>query len=114
MARVKRGVTTRKYHKKVLKRAKGFYGRNKNCFRVANERVDKALQYNYRDRKVRKREFRSLWIMRLNAVARQYGLKYSTLMDKLKKANIIINRKILSDLAINNPDSFKLIIEKVK
>lgn len=113
MARVKRGVASRQYRKKVLKMAKGFRGRNKNCYRIAKERVQKGLQYNYRDRKVRRRQFRSLWIVRLNAVAREMGLKYSILIDKLKKAGIVLNRKQLADLAVNEPVAFKKIVEKI-
>lgn len=113
MARVKRGVASRQYRKKVLKMAKGFRGRNKNCYRIAKERVQKGLQYNYRDRKVRRRQFRSLWIVRLNAVAREMGLKYSILIDKLKKAGIVLNRKQLADLAVNEPIAFKKIVEKI-
>jgi len=114
MARVKRSVASRAYRKKILKAAKGYYGRNKNCYRIAKERVEKAGQYNYRDRKVRRREFRSLWIVRLNAVVREMGLKYSTFIDKLNKANVVLNRKVLADLAVNEPNTFKLIVEKVK
>ena len=114
MARVKRSVASRKYRKKILKLAKGYYGRNKNCYRIAKERVEKAGQYNYRDRKVRRRDFRSLWIVRLNAAVRNFGLKYSTFIDGLKKADIVLNRKVLSDLAINNPSVFEAIIAKVK
>ena len=113
MARVKRGTTTHYYHKKVLKKAKGYRGRNKNCFRIAKGRVEKAGQYNYRDRRVRRREFRSLWIVRLNAAVREFGLKYSTFIDKLSKAGIELNRKMLADLAVNNPNVFKSIVERI-
>ena len=113
MARVKRGVASRQYRKKVLKMAKGFRRQKKNCYRIAKERVQKGLQYNYRDRKVRRRQFRSLWIVRLNAVAREMGLKYSILIDKLKKAGIVLNRKQLADLAVNEPIAFKKIVEKI-
>ena len=114
MARVKRSVASRAYRKKILKAAKGYYGRNKNCYRIAKERVEKAGQYNYRDRKVRRREFRSLWIVRLNAAVREMGLKYSTFIDKLHKAGILLNRKVLADMAVNEPAVFKTIVEKVK
>ena len=114
MARVKRGVASRNYRKKVLKMAKGYRGRNKNCYSIAVERVQKGLQYNYRDRKVRRREFRSLWIARLNASVRDMGLKYSTFIDKLKKSGILLNRKMLANLAANEPSTFKAIVEKLK
>ena len=114
MARVKRSVASRKYRKKILKQAKGYCGRNKNCYRIAKERVEKALQYNYRDRRVRRREFRSLWIVRLNATVREFGLKYSTFIDKLKKSGILLNRKVLANMAVNEPIAFKAIIDKIK
>ena len=114
MARVKRGVASRKYRKKVLKMAKGYQGRNKNCYRIAVQKVQKGLQYNYRDRRVRRREFRALWIVRLNAAVREMGLKYSTFIDKLKKAGVELNRKMLADLAVNEPTAFKAIVERVK
>ncbi len=114
MAKVKRSVASRKYRKKILKHAKGYYGRNKNCYRIAKERVEKAQQYNYRDRKVRRRSFRSLWIVRLNAAVREFGLKYSTFINSLHKAGISLNRKMLADIAVNKPDIFKSIIEKIK
>ena len=113
MARVKRGTTTHYYHKKIKKKAKGYRGRNNNCFRIAKERVEKAGQYNYRDRRVRRREFRSLWIVRLNAAVRELGLKYSIFISKLSKSGIDLNRKVLADLAVNNPNVFKSIVEKV-
>ena len=113
MARVKRGVASRQYRKKILKMASGYRGRNNNCYRIAKQKVQKGLQYNYRDRKVRRRQFRSLWIVRLNAVAREMGLKYSTLIDKLKKAGITINRKMLADLAVNEPETFKKIVNSI-
>ena len=94
--------------------AKGYQGRNKNCYRIAVQKVQKALQYNYRDRRVRRREFRSLWIVRLNAAVREMGLKYSTFIDKLKKAGINLNRKMLADLAVNEPVVFKAVVDKVK
>ncbi len=114
MARVKRGVASRNYRKKVLKSAKGYYGRNKNCYRIAKERVDKAMQYSYRDRRVRRRDFRSLWIVRLNAAVREFGLKYSTFINLLKKENIVLNRKVLANLAASEPEVFKTIVERVK
>ena len=93
--------------------ASGYRGRNNNCYRIAKQKVQKGLQYNYRDRKVRRRQFRSLWIVRLNAVAREMGLKYSTLIDKLKKAGITINRKMLADLAVNEPETFKKMVNSI-
>ena len=94
--------------------AKGYQGRNKNCYRIAVQQVQKGLQYNYRDRRVRRREFRALWIVRLNAVVREMGMKYSTFIDKLKKAGIELNRKMLADLAVNEPTAFKAIVDRVK
>ncbi len=114
MARVKRGVTTHARHKKVLKQAKGYRGRNKNVFRAAIERVEKGLQYAYRDRRVRKRTFRALWIQRINAGAREHGLTYSQFMNGIKLAGIEIDRKVLSDLAVREPDAFKAIVEKAQ
>jgi large subunit ribosomal protein L20 len=114
MARVKRGVTTHARHKKVLKQAKGYRGRNKNVFRAAIERVEKGLQYAYRDRRVRKRSFRALWIQRINAGAREHGLTYSQFMNGIKLAGIEIDRKVLSDLAVREPDAFKAIVEKAQ
>jgi large subunit ribosomal protein L20 len=114
MARVKRGVTTHARHKKVLKQAKGYRGRNKNVFRAAIERVEKGLQYAYRDRRVRKRTFRALWIQRINAGAREHGLTYSQFMNGIKLAGIEIDRKVLSDLAVREPDAFKSIVEKAQ
>ena len=114
MARVKRSVVSRQYRKKILKNAKGYYGRNKNCYRIAKERVEKAQQYNYRDRRVRRRAFRSLWILRLNAAVREFGMKYSTFINSLKKSGISLNRKVLADMAVNEPKIFKSIIEKIK
>ena len=113
MARVTRGVTSHAKHKKVLKQAKGFYGRRKNTIRTAKAAVDKAGQYSYRDRKVRKRSFRSLWIQRINAAARQEGLTYATFIHGLDLAGIEIDRKVLSDIAGNDPAGFKAIAEKV-
>ena len=114
MARVKRGVTAHAKHKKVLEQAKGFYGRRKNTIRTAKAAVDKAGQYAYRDRKVRKRNFRSLWIQRINAGVRQYGLSYSQFMGKLHKSGIELNRKVLADLAMNHADAFKAVVDSVK
>jgi large subunit ribosomal protein L20 len=114
MARIKRGVNRIKKRKKILDLAKGYRGRSKNCFRIALQRVEKALQYAYRDRKTRKRDMRALWIQRINAAVRSHGLVYSRFMDGLIKANIMLDRKILADLAVRNSDVFTKIIEKVK
>ncbi|MEQ8178800.1 MAG: 50S ribosomal protein L20 [Amphiplicatus sp.] len=114
MSRVKRGVTAHARHKKILKKAKGYYGRRKNTFRVANQAVEKAGQYAYRDRRVRKRNFRALWIQRINAGARELGLTYSRLIDGLSKAGIEIDRKVLADIAVKEPEAFKAIAEKAK
>lgn len=112
MARVKRGVTVKARHKKILKLAKGFYGRANNCYRIAIEKVEKALRYAYRDRRRKKRDFRGLWIQRINAGARLHGLTYSRLMNGLKKAGFELDRKVLADLAAREPDSFKALAEK--
>lgn len=114
MARVKRGVTAHAKHKKVLKAAKGFYGRRKNTIRIAKQAVEKANQYAFRDRKRRKRTFRALWIQRLNAAVRPFGLTYSRFIDGLNKTGLEIDRKVLSDLAIREPAAFQVIVEKVK
>ena len=114
MARVKRGVTAHAKHKKVLKAAKGYYGRRKNTIRVAKQAVEKAGQYAYRDRKVRKRTFRALWIQRINAAARLHGLTYGRFIDGLAKSGLVIDRKVLSDLAIREPAAFAAIVEKAK
>ena len=114
MARVKRGVTSHAKHKKVLEQAKGFSGRRKNTIRTAKAAVDKAGQYAYRDRKVRKRNFRSLWIQRINAAARLEGFTYSQFIYGLDKAGIEIDRKVLSDSAGNDPVGFKAIADKVR
>jgi large subunit ribosomal protein L20 len=114
MPRVKRGVTARARHKKVLKKAKGYYSARRSVYRVAKQAVIKAAQYAYRDRKQKKRVFRSLWIVRINAAARENGLSYSTLMAGLKKANIEIDRKILADIAVFDKEAFKAIADKVK
>jgi large subunit ribosomal protein L20 len=114
MARVKRGVTAHAKHKKVLEQAKGFYGRRKNTIRAAKAAVDRAGQYAYRDRKVRKRNFRSLWIQRINAAARLEGFTYSQFVFGLDKAGIEIDRKVLADIAGNDPTGFKAIVDKVR
>ncbi len=114
MARVKRGVTAHAKHKKVLKAAKGFYGRRKNTIRIAKQAVEKSMQYAYRDRKNKKRTFRALWIQRLNAAVRPFGLNYSRLIDGLAKAGIVVDRKVLSDLAIHEPAAFAAIVEQAK
>ena len=114
MSRVKRGVTKRARHKKILKLAKGYRGRAKNCYRIAIQKVEKALQYAYRDRRNKKRDFRRLWIQRINAGVRNYGLIYSEFVNRLKLSNIDIDRKILSDIAVKNPDTFEKIVTKVK
>jgi len=114
MPRVKRGVTAHAKHKKVLEQAKGYYGRRKNVFRVATEAVTKAGQYAYRDRKQRKRQFRALWIARINAGARENGLSYSRLINGLKKASIEIDRKVLADLAVFDKAAFAALAEQAK
>jgi len=114
MPRAKSGVTRRKRHKKVLKQAKGYYGQRSRNFRRANETLMRALDYSYRDRKVRKRDFRRLWIVRINAAARQHGLSYSVLMNGLAKAQVEIDRKVLADLAVNDPQAFAAVVEKAQ
>jgi large subunit ribosomal protein L20 len=114
MSRVKRGVTSHAKHKKVFKAAKGFYGRRKNTIRIAKQAVDKANQYAFRDRKRRKRSFRALWIQRINAAVRPFGLNYSKFIAGLDKAGIEVDRKVLSDLAIREPAAFQAIVEKAK
>ena len=114
MARVKRGVTSHAKHKKVLDAAKGYYGRRKNTIRIAKQAVEKAMQYAYRDRKNRKRTFRALWIQRLNAAVREHGLTYSRFIDGLGKAGIEVDRKVLSDIAIHEPEAFRAIVEQAK
>ena len=114
MARVKRGVVAHAKHKKVLEQAKGFYGRRKNTICTAKAAVDKAGQYAYRDRKVRKRSFRSLWIQRINAAARIEGLTYSRFISGLERAGITIDRKVLADIAGNDPVAFKAIADQVR
>ncbi len=114
MARVKRGVTAHSRHKKVLKKAKGYFGRRKNTIRVAKQAVEKAGQYAYRDRRNKKRVMRGLWIQRINAAARMHGLTYNRLIDGLKKSNIDLDRKVLSEIAIHDMDGFKQLTEKAK
>ncbi|MBO6756915.1 MAG: 50S ribosomal protein L20 [Roseibium sp.] len=114
MSRVKRGVTAHARHKKVLKAAKGYYGRRKNTIRVAKQAVEKAAQYAYRDRKAKKRNFRSLWIQRINAATRQHGMTYGRFIDGLNKAGVEVDRKVLSDLAIHQPDAFKALVDKAQ
>tara|TARA_B100001013_G_C24618477_1_gene446177 strand:+ start:2096 stop:2461 length:366 start_codon:yes stop_codon:yes gene_type:complete len=114
MARVKRGVQVKARHKKILKMAKGYRGRSKNVFRIAIQKVEKGLQYAYRDRRVKKRNFRSLWIQRINAGARENGMSYSQFIKGINNAEIQIDRKILADIAMNNPITFKSIVEKVR
>jgi large subunit ribosomal protein L20 len=114
MARVKRGVTAHARHKKVLKAAKGFHGRRKNTIRIAKQAVEKSLQYAYRDRKNRKRNFRALWIQRINAAVREHGLTYGRFIDGLNKAGIEIDRKVLSDMAIHEPQAFAVLVAKSK
>lgn len=114
MARIKRGTTSKVKHKKILKLAKGYQGRNKNVYRVAKEKVEKALQYQYRDRRTKKRDFRRLWIIRLNAAVRLYGLTYGKFINGLKVAKISLDRKVLADLAATNEIAFKEVVETVK
>src|SRR4030042_1569140 len=114
MPRAKGGFKTRRRRKKILERAKGYYGAKSRLYRVATEAVDKALQYAYRDRRAKKREFRSLWIIRINAAVRAFGLSYSQFMSKLKNANIALNRKALADMAYNDPSAFNPLVKKVK
>ncbi len=114
MPRVKRGVTAHARHKKVLKKAKGYYGARKNVYRVAKQAVTRAGQYAYRDRRQRKRQFRALWIVRINAAARQFGLSYSRLIDGMNKSGVEIDRKVLADIAVRDIDAFGAIAEKAK
>jgi|TARA_B100001093_G_C26644950_1_gene934896 large subunit ribosomal protein L20 len=114
MARTKRGVTSRAKHKKVLKSVKGQYGRRKNTIRIARQAMEKAMQYAYRDRKAKKREFRSLWIQRINAGVRAEGLTYARFINGLSKSKIKLDRKVLAELAYNNPEAFKSIVKKVQ
>ncbi|NIJ46053.1 large subunit ribosomal protein L20 [Wenyingzhuangia heitensis] len=114
MPRSVNSVASRRRRKKILKQAKGYFGRRKNVYTVAKNAVEKAMSYSYRDRKNKKRSFRALWITRINAGARIHGLSYSQFMGKVKAQNIELNRKVLADLAMNNPEAFKAIVEKVK
>lgn len=114
MARVKRGVTTHARHKKVTDAAKGYYGRRKNTFRAAIQAVEKAGQYAYRDRRNKKRDFRKLWIQRINAAARLHGLTYSRFMGGLNKAGIALDRKVLADIAVHEPDVFQSLVEQAQ
>ena len=114
MTRVVNSVPSRKRRKKILKQTKGYFGARKNVYTVAKNALEKALLYSYRDRKNRKRDFRSLWIVRINAAVREFGLSYSKFMSNLKQKNIDINRKVLADMAMNDKESFKKIVEKVK
>ena len=114
MARVKRGVTTHARHKKILGLAKGYRGRGSTAYRVAIEKVEKALRYAYRDRRNRKRDFRALWIQRINAGAREEGLTYARLISGIKKAGIAIDRKILAEIAMSDPDGFKALVAQAK
>ena len=114
MARVKRGVTSRAKHKKVLKAVKGQWGRRKNTIRVARQAMEKAMQYAYRDRKAKKREFRSLWIQRINAGVRSEGLTYSKFINGLNKSGIKLDRKILAEIAYDSPEAFKTIVKKAQ
>ena len=114
MPRIKRGVTAHRRHKKVLKAAKGYYGARSRIFRVAKQAVTKAGQYAYRDRRVKKRMFRALWIQRINAAARECGLSYGVFIDGLKKHNVEIDRRVLADLALNKKEAFSALADKVK
>ena len=114
MPRSVNSVASRARRKKILKQAKGFFGRRKNVWTIAKNAVEKAMQYSYRDRRVKKRNFRALWISRINAGARINGMSYSQLMGKLKSNKIDLNRKVLADLAMNHPNAFKAIVDKVK
>jgi large subunit ribosomal protein L20 len=114
MARVKRGTTGHARHKKVLKQAKGYYGRRKNTIRVAKQAVEKAGQYAYRDRRARKRNFRALWIQRINAAARENGLTYGRMIDGLGRAGIDVDRKVLADLAVREPEAFAALVGQAK
>ena len=114
MSRVKRGVTNHARHKKVLKAAEGFYGRRKSTIRIAKQAVEKAGQYAYRDRRNKKRNFRALWIQRINAAVRDYGLTYGRFIDGLSKSEIAVDRKVLSDLAITQPEAFGVLVAKAK
>lgn len=114
MPRVKGGFKTRRYHKKMLSMAKGYYSGRRRCYKVAAKAVEKALEHAYNDRRLKKRDFRALWITRINAAVRMFGLTYNQFIDGLKKANINLNRKALADIAYNDINSLKEIVEKVK
>ena len=114
MPRSVNSVASRARRKKILKQAKGYFGRRKNVWTVAKNAVEKAMLYAYRDRRTKKRNFRSLWIARINAGAREHGMSYSQFMGKVKSNNIELNRKVLADLAMNNPDAFKAVVDKIK
>jgi large subunit ribosomal protein L20 len=114
MSRVKRGVTAHARHKKIVSAAKGYYGRRKNCFRTANQAVEKAGQYAYRDRRTKKRDFRRLWIQRINAAVRLHDMTYSVFMGGVIKAGIEVDRKVLSDMAIHSPEAFAAIVDSAK
>src|SRR6185369_2929447 len=114
MSRVKRGVTAHARHKKVLKAAEGFYGRRKNTIRAAKAAVDKAGQYAYRDRRAKKRTFRALWIQRINAAVRAHGLTYGRFINGLERAGVAVDRKVLSDIAIREPEAFKALVETAR
>ena len=114
MPRSVNSVAKRRRRKKILKQAKGYFGRRKNVYTVAKNAVEKAMLYAYRDRKQKKRNFRSLWIQRINAAARQHGMSYSKFMGRIHANNIDLNRKVLADLAMNHPEAFKAIVEKIK
>ncbi len=114
MARVKRGVTTHARHKKVLDASKGFVGRSSTNYRIALERLEKSLQYAYRDRRVKKREFRGLWIQRINAAVREHGMTYSRFIEGLKRAGIVMDRKVLAAIAYDDPASFAAIVRQVQ
>lgn len=114
MARVKRGTTSHAKHKKIVKAAKGFRGRNNNVYKVAREKVEKGLQYAYRDRRNRKRNFRALWIQRINAGAREHGLTYSQFMNGVNKAGIELDRKVLADMAATDPAAFKAVVDQAQ
>ena len=114
MPRSVNSVASRARRKKIIKQAKGYFGRRKNVWTIAKNAVEKAMLYAYRDRRIKKRNFRSLWIARINAGAREHGMSYSQFMGKIKSNNIELNRKVLADLAMNNPKAFKAIVEKIK
>jgi large subunit ribosomal protein L20 len=114
MARIKRGVTTHARHKKILKMAKGYRGRSGSCFRPAIQRVEKALQYAYRDRRNKKREFRALWIQRINAASRELGLTYSQLIHLIHKNGVVVDRKILSHMAMSDSEAFKSLVDQLQ